>query len=374
MAYQEKADGFLGEMTRSLHEHITTVYQVTYQGQSKPLLAWMKGNITEQRSPHQRPRHPQYRRIVCLAAHLLDQAPEYPVFSVYDHPRNPVTGRARCDRGIAGPGRTKQAGAVLDALELLDGDRLDTSRDPGMREIRSEYPLDQERRRPGFELRRAAGRRRWSRSSSSQQPGTGLEPEWLVVVLAAMVYAGDIVLALPGKKFDATGLSALAALSVDELAQFKHIEKPKEWNLPALKALFELLDIPPGNVQLVTQGTETPLRELLIVAAHVVERLVLSQQQLQTGVQFWGRNLLDDEQTSTLRKRLEETKTFLESLQAYSSTGKLKNFRYSVDEVIAHRAGLQVLREIELLQSLVADFRNHRVVSRDGGGDIAGEA
>ena len=33
-----------------------------------------------------------------------------------------------------------------------------------------------------------------------------LEPEWAVVVLATLVYSGDVVLAIPGKKFDATGL------------------------------------------------------------------------------------------------------------------------------------------------------------------------
>ena len=59
-----------------------------------------------------------------------------------------------------------------------------------------------------------------------------------MVVLAALVYSGDLVLAMPGKKFDATGLLALAGTSIEDLAQFKHIEQPKEWNLSALKALF----------------------------------------------------------------------------------------------------------------------------------------
>src|SRR5699024_1007046 len=75
--------------------------------------------------------------------------------------------------------------------------------------------------------------------------GSRLEPEWAVVLIAALVYSGDIVLAIPGKKFDATGLQQLAATSLDELTHFKHLEQPKEWNLPALKALFELLGLAP---------------------------------------------------------------------------------------------------------------------------------
>ena len=44
-----------------------------------------------------------------------------------------------------------------------------------------------------------------------------LEPEWGVVVLATLVYAGDLVLAMPGKQFDATGLSQLAATPIENL-------------------------------------------------------------------------------------------------------------------------------------------------------------
>src|SRR5690606_26553455 len=81
-----------------------------------------------------------------------------------------------------------------------------------------------------------------------------LEPEWLAVLLAALVHSGDLVLAIPGKKLDATNLAQLSATPLDELINFKHIERPKDWNLPALKALFELLDEPPGRAQALTQG------------------------------------------------------------------------------------------------------------------------
>ncbi|MFO7988805.1 MAG: DUF6079 family protein [Desulfotignum sp.] len=59
-----------------------------------------------------------------------------------------------------------------------------------------------------------------------------------------------------------------------------------------------------------------------------------------------------------LRSRLDETKRFLESLQAYSSPGKLKNFRYDVPEVTTHRDGLNALAEIESLQELLADLNS----------------
>jgi hypothetical protein len=183
-----------------------------------------------------------------------------------------------------------------------------------------------------------------------------LEPEWTAVVLAALVYAGELVLAIPGKKLDATGLQLLAGTGVDELAQFKHIERPKDWNIPALKALFELVGLTPGMGQLVTQGKEEPVKQLQPAITATVERLVLAQQSLQTGLFFWGRSLLAEDETQRLRAKLTSTKIFLESLQAYDSPGKLKNFRYDAPEVQGHEEGLKALREFEALQKLVDDL------------------
>jgi hypothetical protein len=77
---------------------------------------------------------------------------------------------------------------------------------------------------------------------------------------------------------------------------------------------------------------------------------------MQTGLFFWGRSLLAEDEVKKLRAKLDETKTFLESLQAYTTTGKLKNFRYDASEVTAHRDGLNSLAEIKSLEELVVDI------------------
>ena len=159
---------------------------------------------------------------------------------------------------------------------------------------------------------------------------TRLEPEWAVVLLAALVYSGDIVLAIPGKKFDANNLDILIATPINELVYFKHIERPKEWNIPALKALFELLDLTPGMAQLVTQGEDGPVQELQKTIGLTVEKLILAQQYLQNKLSFWNQTLLTEQEQAEYQAKLTAFKTFLESLQAYSSSGKLKNFRYDL--------------------------------------------
>ena len=52
---------------------------------------------------------------------------------------------------------------------------------------------------------------------------------------------------------------------------------------------------------------------------------------------------------------LDEAKGFLESLQAYSSPGKLKNFRYSAPEVLAHEKAVKALDELDALREFIMD-------------------
>jgi hypothetical protein len=354
--YESKASNFLRDLVQWLQKNMTTAFEVTYQGRAKSLTEWAK--VRRELSGIGSHERINFRDLVnttagiCLGTKFQEQAPEYPFFSVL------ITGANRAQaaqdglRAIAGQNRTKQATAVLDALELLDGERLDPYRSKYAKHI--------------LGVAKKKGHGQVVNRSELIQDVLGveylvpqslrLEPEWAVVVLAALVYAGEVVLSIPGKKFDATGLGQLAGTGIDELTQFKHIERPKDWNLPALKALFELLGLTPGMAQLVTQGKDEPVQELQKAVTNAVERLVLVQQSMQTGLFFWGRSLLAEDEVKKLRAKLDETKTFLESLQAYTTTGKLKNFRYDASEVTAHRDGLSSLAEIKSLKELEVDL------------------
>jgi len=341
-----------------LQKHMTDAFEVTYQGRSKTITEWAKGKSIRDLSGIGSHERINFRDLVntvagiCLSTNFQEQAPEYPCFSVLITGDNRAQAAQDAMRAIAGQTCTKQATAVLDALELLDGERLDPYRSRYVKHI--------------LGLLKKKGHGQVVNRSELIQDVLGveylapqtlrLEPEWAVVILAVLVYSGDLVLAIPGKKFDATGLPQLAGTNVEDLVQFKHVEQPKDWNLPALKALFELLGLTPGMAQLVTQGKEEPVQQLQQAITQTVEKLVLIQQNLQSGMPFWGRNLLAEEEAQKLRTRLDDTKAFLESMQAYSSPGKLKNFRYDAGEVSGHRDGLKALNEVESLQELVTDL------------------
>ncbi|MFC1705452.1 DUF6079 family protein [Planctomycetota bacterium] len=351
--YESKATSFLRELAKWLQEHMVTSYEVTYQGRTKKLIEWVKGKLSGTTGTRANVRDiANTVSSVALAAHFADEAPDYPVFSLLVTEDN--RGQAVQDalRWIAGPSRTAQGGKILDALELLDGDRLEPTRSKYAKHI-----LDLLSKKGKGQVLNRTEIIQTVQDVEYMAPGKyRLEPDWAVVILAALVYSGDLVLAIPGKKFDATDVSLLAGWSVDDLTNFKHVERPKEWNLPALRATFELLGLTPGMAQLVAQGKGEPVQELQKAVTRRVEKLVMAQQALSAGFHFWGRSLLDEGTAQGLRVKLSAAKAFLESLQAYSSPGKLKNFRFGRDEVVQHKPGLRALSEVEGLQELVGEL------------------
>ena len=356
--YQSKATGFLRDLVNWLQEHLASAFDVVYRGRRKALLEWTKGHSLRELSGISPSERINLRDLVntvagiCLETHFADQAPDYPSFTVLVTSWNRAQAAQDALRRIAGATKTRQATAILDALELLDGDRLDPSQ--------SKYAAHV------LERMHTKGQGQVVNRSELIQEQLGveylapetvrLEPEWTVVLLAALVYSGDLVLAVPGRKFDAAGLAALAAMPLDELVRFKHIERPREWNLPTLRALFVLLELTPGMANLVTQGKDEPVRELQQAVARLTQRLAIAHRALQGGIPFWGKRLIDEEQAAALRPALEETKSFLESLQVFTSPGRLKNFRHETKEVNGHRAGLDALAGIESVQAFASEL------------------
>ena len=334
-------------------------FEVTYQGRKKPLLDWAKGRPSIRGlSGTPADERINFRDLlntiagICLAPHFEDQAPDYPSFSLLVTSGNRRQAAQDALRAIAGQPRTRQATAILDALELLDADRLAPANSKYARHV-----LDRMNKKGhGQVLNRTELIHDDLGVEYMDKVRLRLEPEWVVVVLAALVYSGHIVLAVPGNKLDAVSLPRLAAAPLSELIHFKHIERPKDWNLPALNALFELLGLAPGLAQLITQGKDEPVQQMQSAVGKAVEDLLRAGQHLHDGLIFWGRNLLSEDETGELRTRLDTTKTFLESLQPYNSTGKLKNFRQDVADVTAHRVGFDALATIRSVAALCADL------------------
>jgi len=285
----------------------------------------------------------------CLGVHFQDQAPEYPTFQVLI--TSASIGQAAQDalRTVAGQGRTKQASAVLDALEMFDDDgKIDMSacryakwilelvRRKGHGQVlnRSEILSDEH----GVEYMAPRSFR--------------LEPEWAVVVIAGLVYSGELTLAVGGlPKMGATELPAIAGTPIGDLASFKYVERPKDWNIAGLTAMFELLRLPKGYALEVTRNKNEPVSEMLAAASSIVERILRVTQSVSDGVPFFGKPLLPPDQAARVKDSLTRTKEFLESLQRFTTPGKLKNFSDEPAEIKKHEAGLKTLDDMESLSA-----------------------
>lgn len=353
--YISKAQDVLRAMSKWLQEKQMTAFEVTYQGKTQTLQDWAKGVSLRDKARLGPDDRINFRDVVNVVSGLAlnpqfaETSPEYPSFSVLvtEANRKQLIGNAL--KALAGGTRTKDATAILDALEMLDGDRIEPGRSRYAKEILAQLNA----KGHGQVLNRSELLSGPSDVEYFAPLRFRLEPDILVTVLGGLVYAGDIVLAITGDKIDSGKLTLLAERSLDELKQFKHVEAPKEINVAVLRSLFELLGLSPGLAQLATQGSEEPVKQLQESVTGLVRHVLAASTDMQGRLSFWGQSLLREEEVRDWRTRLEALKNFTESLAPYNTVGKLKNLRIGSDDIDAQKKNLEVLAVVERLLELV---------------------
>jgi len=350
--YESKANGYIKEVNRWLRENITKAFEVTYQGKSKPLLDWLKGQTTGQMANMATRDLINMVGSVCLAQNFAEQAPDHPTFSVLITSANISQAAQDALRWMRGGGKSQQAVAVLDALGLLDGDRLAPLKSKYAQAILTKLKT----KGHGQVVNRNEIIQEDEGVEYMDKDGARLEPQWVAVLMGALVYHGEIVIAIPGDKLDAGKMDKLIATPVEELVHFKHIEQPKDWNEPALRRLFEVLGEGAGNVQLIKDGKAEPIQTLALRVQQTVEKLVIVRHQVENPPSLFGKPLLSESELAAIKTKLDDAKTFFESVQGYKNPGQLKNFKHGVPEVETQEQNLKAVEAVAALQSLAAEL------------------
>lgn len=356
--YVDKSKDALRDMSRWLQDKQQTAFEITYQGKTKTLQEWAKGVSMRDKLRLGPDERANFRDIVsvtaglALGAHFADLAPEYPAFAVLVTEANRKQLVTNALKALSGGTRTKDAVAVLDALEMLDGDRIEPTRSKYAQEVLSRLKA----KGHGQVLNRSELISGATDVEYFAPARFRLEPDLLAIVLGGLVYSGDTVLAVTGDKIDSGKIALLVERSLDDLKQFKHVEAPKEINVSVLRSLFELLGLPAGNAQMAVQGSDEPVRQLLDAVAKLVSRVLTVGTDLPGRLSFWGQSLLREEELSDRRMRLEALKGFLEGVSPYNTVGKLKNLRITQDDIEAQKKNLDVLTRVEKLCDLVAEL------------------
>ena len=252
-------------------------------------------------------------------------------------------------RWLAGGVKNQLATAVLDGLELLDGDKLRPQNSRHANSVLTKLDA----KPPGQVLNRKELVS--VKNDVEVETQYKLEPELLVIVLLAMAQNGNISLSLAGKKLDAANISDASKTPIDTLLQFKHIEKPKGVPIAELVALFELVGLSEGLIR-DTNAHEQAVIQLRARANELTEEVVTTTQQVQTGLPCWGSELISGQDREEQRQKLDELKGFLESLQAFNTPGKLKNFTRTITEIEAQKANLDLVKQVEELNDLVQEL------------------
>ena len=341
--YETKAINHFQTITKWLLQNINTAFEVNYKGINKKLINWMKRGTTTAPSFKD---HINNVASLCLSSHFEDISPEYPKFSILVTDANRSEYVYEALRWMKGIQKTKNAYAVLNALELLNDEYLQSSKSKYAKHI---LTLLQKKARGQVVNRNQI---LTSHKGVVFENKYKLEPEWVIVILAALAYSGDIVISYPGKKIDASNLDELVRMEIDDLLKFNHIEHPKDVPVNVLINLFDILEIPSGLITNPANRDEA-VKELQRKIPTKLNHAIILENNIQQIIPGLDINLLNDKEIEEYKNIIHKYIKFLESLKLYNNVGKLKNFLYNVDELNSQKQAIKVLEVIEEINTTI---------------------
>lgn len=338
--YEDKARSALRSMVEWLRTNMGQAFTVIHQGTAEPLAKWLGDS--------QGPRKSVVDQINTIAAaaladHFETRYPGYPAFK-----GSVPIGRQNLGESVKQAlhqitGRPTQLGtAILRSLELLDSSGAITNEGTFAHALETEVSAAKGKVRNRKDLlgERDRGVLTWG--------SWHLEPEWVVVIAAALAQLGRIEIGFGPSQIDALGLDQLNSKPLDELAAFSHLAPPKGIPIVTLREIVKLIGLGEGIVHEVGVR-EDGVKAILARQADLLTQLVESTSKLTSGSALWGAQVID--QVEERSKRLRVLQSVLEDVKARNSVGKMNRFELSPEILDGARKGRA---ELEWLQSAFA--------------------
>lgn len=369
--YDDKAADFLRKLMKWLVENMPSAYKMTYKGVTKKLAEWSLSA----------PAQATVREIIdaaaddCLTTWFEEKYSDYPTFrlSSISISREAMlkTYIPETLANISNP-KTKTARTILEGLVLLDGEKINVQKSgyakwvlnllnsKGNGQVLNASEL--------LEVLQSQGDWEVKKTIEFQ-----LEPELLSVILAALVYTGDIVITINGETYDSMKFNQLIALKAEGIAEFSHIKKPSDLPLAELRALFDLFSISQGLLQpdSQTNGVQT----LQTKVQQQLTLLVKLQHELKDKIPTWELPILSDEELQEYQGKLQSLNQFLQSLQVFDTPAKLKNFKKTIEEIQSQQESIMLMDKLikwrELASQItkkanyIVSARNHVSIADD---------
>jgi hypothetical protein len=378
--YEEKASNYLKQLTPWFKANMPTAYKMTYKGETKRISEW---SISA-------PAQASVREIIdaaaddCLNGWFNEKYPDYPTFR---NIREPITRSSMLTtyipealRNIKHP-KTKNGITILDGLVLLDENQKLNVRKSGY----ARWIIDVLESKSEGQVVNASELIDVIETFNKNEEVIrtvkfNLEPEMFAVLLAALVFNGDIVITINGITYDGMKFDELTRLSADQISDFTHIKKPSDLPLAALGELFDMFNIGRGFLQ--DNGLQHAIVQLNKESKLLLDNVVRLDHDIKDGVPFLEVTLFNKDQVIDFRSELTKLKTFLNDLQIYDTPAKLKNFKFGVEEVIEQKDRIiqtkqlieQQKRALELSQEAMylINAQNHLLSSHEWHGKVDG--
>lgn len=361
--YENRAAEYLDQLYHWIDTHAADAFSLTFENETATLGQWCDRFGIPARGCLPTEDGSCLRDLLnevtgsCLSDHFSRQAPDYPRFPFFI----PGSDRGRLAREalrhMAGAPATPGSRTVLKALRLMEDGVVDPLASPyavGILEA-----LDADPSRPL--LRRAELIPETAGHRYLAPERIRLEPEWVLVLLAGLLQAGDIALIIQGARYTAERLQDLAVLPMADLLDFEAVERLPGWNRQVLHALCTHLGLSRKRALELARGGNHPIQRLFRAAADLERRMAAARERVAEGMPFWGAPLLTTEEVRKRRGALQAAADWLEALQGYPDPDALREFLRdpaSLDPVSLGRAALTELAEL--------DDRIHRLCDLTG--------
>lgn len=348
--YDRKADQYLRQLTNWLRENFLRVFKIRYLDEEMTgAEAVGKMRITFRETNF---RDLTFRLCgMLLDDHFRKKYPDYPNFEGIEFTSETMPAAADAAlKAITGGPVTRTVQAVMEGLKLakfLNG--------------QLQWSIEQSQYASHFEqlINHLDGDRVINRFELVDgEPGAekdkrfGLEPEWVVVILAALVRQGTIVINLPGRVIAEGELSEAARMGLDQLWKFTSIGRPKPMPEAALRVLFEALNIDTALLD-DPHLLDTAVNQLQQNLQSEVDAAVRMRDSLRDGPRFWRESVLKPEEQRVAVDELTGFVDFLNSLQHLSSPARLRNLKPGVGEIRSAFKARKKVAEINQIFDLI---------------------
>ncbi len=344
-AYSQHAKKYLSDMRKWLDSHKTVLFKVTYQGNEKPLIEYLKGinmSLLDVKGA-----------VDIAASRVLDgffnsRYPDQPKFAKPVTKDNMATNRAEAIQAIVGKG-TELGNSILDSFGmLLDGKlRPENSKFVG-------YYIKKLNDLPEGNVLNYDDIMETVNGEDYRDIQFRLDDIWMTVVLSGLIYGGYCVLiGGDGKKYDVSNMESLPK-NPEAIRNFKRLEKPKTVNFIMLKRLFDDFDVSTGL--LASETTYNQAAETLLKAVKDKgDEALLTKIALGKNPMLWGELLIEEGSSLKLQNQLDAVHSAADDIRSRFTSGpKLKNFDFDDTRMSQIEAGLQAMVKAKR----VLDFKN----------------